>query len=383
MTYKYLLIICVLALAGCHNHQHETGKVDHEDEGHPMGVHFHKEWQEGLDFATTKVVKEDIGQVIHTVAEVMPSVGDETIVSATTDGVVKLSSKTLTEGASIGAGQVICSVDGSSEAQNNLSVQQQQAAAEYQRAKAEYDRLKSLYEDKLVVESEMLTARAAYKNAEAAYNALKKNFNGGTQTITAPRSGFVKQLMVKNGEHISAGAPIAIITQSKTLTLKAEVQSSYYNILKDVVDANISKIDRGNANNKHWTLEELGGKMLSYGRQASTESPLLPVMFEVNNVVDLVPGSFVDMYIKTKGGTPKTVAPASAVLEEMGSYFVYVQFEDEFFEKRQIEVGTSDGISTEVKSGVKVGESVVSQGAILLKMQQNSGNASAEHGHNH
>lgn len=384
-TKEYILIICGLVFAGCGNHHHhEENTEEHHDEDHPMGVHFHKEWQDNLDFSTAKATELNMGTVIHTVAQVMPSVGDECIVAAKADGIVKLNNRSLTEGASIGAGQVVCTIDASSNAQNNLDVQQKQAQAEYQRAKAEYERLKTLREDKLVLESELQAAKAAYQSAEAEYNALRKNFGAsGTQTVTATQSGFIKQIMVRNGEHVSAGTPIISITQSKTLQLKAEVQASYYSMLKDVCDATICRVDGGNADEERWTLQELGGKMVSYGKQTSAESPLIPVVFEINNVVDIVPGTFVDMYIKTRGEDKKLAAPSSSILEEMGNYFVYVQLEDEFFEKRQVKIGITDGIHTEVKGGLKSGEKVVTRGAILVKMQHNSGNMNAEHGHQH
>lgn len=376
-----------------HNHEHEPEGHDHEHEGHdheheheevPANcVKFSKALSKTVDFTVEPVTKQSLGKVIRTVAQILPSQGDEVTVSAKADGVVTLSNGKLNEGSAVSAGQAICSIDASATASNNLSVQQSQAQAEYNRAKAEYDRLKALRADKLVLESEVTAAKAAYESAEAALKGLKKNFGAGTQTVAAPRAGYLKQLLVSNGQFVSAGQPIAVITQSKTLRMKAQVQASYYADLKEICGANIRKIDTGATDAQTWSLEELRGKVVSYGRQTDVSQPLIPVTFEVNNVQDFLPGTFMEMFILTRSAGDMVTVPAEGVLEEQGNYFVYVQVSPELYEKRQVKIGVTDGKRTEVKSGVKTGEKIVAHGAILVKLQGATGSVDPHSGHSH
>lgn len=385
LKYTFAIALAAMTFFGCsHNHDHDEDK-DHDEEEEENAVHFSKEMQDACDFSVATVKKQSIGNIIRTVAEILPSQGEETIISAKTDGVVNLSASSLNEGSEVKVGQVICNIDASSLANNNLSVQHTQAKAEYERAKAEYERVKALREDKLVLASELATAKAAYESAEANYKTLQNNFKGGKQAVTAMRGGFIKQLLVTDGQHVAAGEAIALITQSKTLRLKANVQSSYYNSLKDISGANIRPIDAGSPDAKTYTLAELGGKVLSYGRQTSTSSPLIPVTFEINNIADFVPGTYLEMFIQTRSSAEKTCVPAESVLEDMGSFFVFVQHDDEpdLFEKIQVKVGATDGINTEIISGVKAGDKVVAHGAMLVKMQQAAGGVDPHAGHSH
>lgn len=373
-----------------HDHEHECEGHDHEHEGHDHehegehehagevanAVNFTKAMQKTVDFAVSPAEMMEIGNIIRTVGQVQPAQGSEVTAVAKVSGIVSLSGRSLTEGSAISAGQAICTVDASATADNNLSAQQAQAQAEYNRAKKEYERLSALRKDNLALESEVSAAKAAYETAEAALKAMRKGYGNGTQTVTASRGGYLKQLLVSNGQYVSAGEPVAIITQNRTLQLKAQVPSRYYSDLSKVTGANIKKVNGEIMSNAKC-------RMLSYGRQTSTSSPLIPVVFEMSNVSDFVPGTFVDMYITTRSTEKKLCIKSEGIMEEMGNYFVFVQHSPEVFEKRQVKIGVSDGVNTEIKQGVKAGEKVVSRGAIMLKLQQATGNVDPHSGHQH
>lgn len=67
----------------------------------------------------------------------------------------------------------------------------------------------------------------------------------------------------------------------------------------------------------------------------------------------------------------------------MGNYFVYVQLTPEFFEKREVKIGDTDGVRTAILSGLNESERVVSKGAILVKLAQSTGALDAHAGHVH
>lgn len=380
MDIKYLCLIALSAMiSSCHNHSEGEESHHHDDEeDNPFAVHFSDEMQAKVDFSIAKVEKMNIGTIIETVAQVQSAQNDETVICAKADGVVTTCNSNLTAGSPISSGQTICTINASATANNNLSSQQQQAKAEHQRAKAEYERLVELRNNRLALESDVINAKAAMDAAAAQMKALQTGFAGGSQTVAAPNGGFLKQLLVKNGQFVQAGTEIAVITKSQTLQLKAEVPASYYPQLKSISDANI-RIQEGET----MSLKSLGGKLLSYGHQTSTDSPLIPVTFEVKNIVDIVPGTFVDMFIKTTSNDERLCVPSTAILEEMGNWFVYVQTSKEHFEKRLVKIGATDGINTEIRSGLTDSDKVVARGAMLVKLQQAAGGVDAEAGHHH
>ena len=74
--------------------------------------------------------------------------------------------------------------------------------------------------------------------------------------------------------------------------------------------------------------------------------------------------------------------PVSALIEEQGVFYVYVQTEGESFQKRELKLGANDGQKVQVLSGVSEGERVVTKGGYQIKLSQASG-ALPAHGHEH
>ncbi len=84
-----------------------------------------------------------------------------------------------------------------------------------------------------------------------------------------------------------------------------------------------------------------------------------------------------------KSGTkPTLVIPSSALLEEKGVFYAYVQTQGESFQKRELKTGASDGKNVQVISGIAEGERVVTKGAYQIKLSAASGTLPA-HGHEH
>ena len=343
------------------------------------GAVFTKEQSWKVDFATSEARRELFGQIIRTTAQIQPSQGDERIITAKTGGIVYFANNDVVEGKAVNTEQTLFSIDGSGMADNNLSVRYAEAENEYIRAKAEYERKAELAKANIVSQSDLLQAKTDFTNAEAVYNNLRNNFAGGKQTISSPIGGFISRVLVRNGEYAEAGQPVLIVSQNRNLLIKAELQPKYFDILSGIISANIRLLN----SNRIFTLEELDGRVLSYGKTTDIANPLIPVLFQVNNKAGLLPGSFVEMFINTQTNAQAVTVPNEAIIEEMGNYFAYVQLTPEFFEKRQIKKGVTDGVRTEITEGIAAGERVVSKGGILVKLAQASGALDPHAGHAH
>jgi len=91
----------------------------------------------------------------------------------------------------------------------------------------------------------------------------------------------------------------------------------------------------------------------------------------------------VELFIKTQTSARALTVPSGAIIEEMGSFFVFAQLTPEVFERRPIKKGVTDGIRTEILEGVKEGERIVSKGATLVKLAQASKALDPHSGHVH
>jgi len=340
---------------------------------------FTKEQSWKIDFATGYPVIEPFGPIIKTTALVQSAQGDEIIITSKSEGIVAFAAENVLEGKSVLKGQTLFSISGSGLANNNSAVYYQEVKNNYEKAKADYERLAELAKDKITSDRDLLNAKNQYDNAKANYDNLVKNFSASGQNVSSSMNGFVKQVFVQNGQFVEAGHAIITISQNKTLLLKAGVQQKYAPVLATINSANIRTLH----NDQTFTLAELNGKIISFGRNASNDNFLLPINIQIDNKGDFISGGFVELYLKTSTNTQALTLPNAAILEEQGSYFVFVQVHPELFEKREVKVGATDGLKTEILKGVTQHERVVTEGAILVKLAQATGTLDAHSGHNH
>ncbi len=340
---------------------------------------FTKEQSWKVDFATDFPRNEPFGQIIKTTARVQSSPGDEIIVSAKTNGIVMITGNAVLEGIDVSKGQVLFSISGSELADNNISVRYAEAKNNLEKAKADYERSTELAKDKIVSAKDLLSAKNQYDNAKAIFDNLNNNFSASGQSVKSPMRGFVKQVLVKNGTYVVAGQPVVIIAQNKTLLLNAEIQQKYASILGLIASANIRRVQ----DDQTWSLEQLNGKVLSFGKSTNSDNYLIPVTLQIDNLGSFTAGGFVEVYLKTITNTLALTIPTSALLEDQGTYFVYVQVTPELFEKREVRIGSTDGVRTEIQKGLISSERVVTIGAILIKLAQATGTLDAHSGHVH
>ena len=134
-------------------------------------------------------------------------------------------------------------------------------------------------------------------------------------------------------------------------------------------------------NDKTYKLKELNGKLISYGRTSGDNSYYIPVIFEFDNVGDVIPGSYAEVYLLTLPKEQVITLPISALTEEQGLYYVYLQEEPEIYKKQEVIIGENNGERVEIMHGLKEGDKVVTKGAYQVKIASASGEI--PHGHAH
>ena len=361
-----------------HDHGHAHDHEHHHDHGDNV-VQFSNAQGLKVGLALEKVQYSTFGQVIRTTAQVLPSQGDEREATAPSAGVVLFANPNLVEGAAVQAGQKLFEIQSSGMADNNMAVRLQEASANYNAAKAEYDRKQALVADKIVSQAEVERARAAYELAKATYDNLRANFSPNGSVVRAPISGYVKSINVRNGGFAETGRSVVTVAQNRDLQLRAEVPPRYYQALKNITGVNL----RAAGDDSVYSLKSLNGSLVSYGKATETASPMIPVTFRVRNTGNLLSGTFVNMYITTAADSQVLTVPNTGIVEEMGNYFVFVKVCQEEYEKRLVTLGATDGLRTEVASGLKEGEWVVARGAMMVKLAQSSGALDPHAGHVH
>jgi len=344
----------------------------------PGAIVFTKEQSWVVDFATGEAVQQVFGPVIRTVGHVMPERGDETILTARTSGVVAFGGKALYAGLQVNARQPLLNVHGGALAEGNAALRFIEARNNYERARADYERLQELNRERIASDRDLLAARNEYENAAALFENLRQHFTETGQVVISPWSGYLKDIFVSEGEYVEAGRPLLSLARNRNMVVRADVQQQFAALLQNVTQANI-----GISGQLPVPLSEMQGRVISVGKSLDAATNMIAVHIQLSNAERLVPGSLVTVYLKTETDREVLVIPATALVEEQGNFFVFVQNHPESFSKRQIATGHSDGLLTEVTAGLYPGERIVTRGAVMVRLAAASGNLDPHAGHIH
>ena len=371
-----------------HNHQEEAahGHEDHEHEGHnhEAEAESHAGHSDEIILSKEKAaaagVKAEVVQpgtfynVITTSGHILAAQGDETVVTANVAGIVSFD-RPVTEGMQVSKNGTLFTLV-SEHLQDGDPVKRARIA--YETAKEELERAEKLVGQKIVSQKDFNSIKERYENARIAYEALAPNAGQEGVAIKAPIGGYLKSCLVKEGDYVSVGQPVASITQNRKLYLRADVSERYYGVLSTIRSANF----KPSYSEETFSLKELDGRLLSYGKATDDAAYYIPVTFEFANRGNIVPGAFAEVYLLSDERQNVISLPVSAITEEQGLNFIYIQLDETCYKKQEVTLGCTDGNRVEITNGLKGGESVVTQGAIHVKLASAS-NAIPAHSHSH
>lgn len=383
--YVYISLLATCLLGACGNaqqgHDHETEAEAHHDhekgdghDSHSDEIVLSAEKAAAAGVKTDTVHPSAFRYVIPAGGQILAAQGDEATVVAASAGIVSFV-RTLSEGTAVAKGTALMSISARNIQDGDPA---SRAKVAYQTAKDEYERASRLAEKQIVSKKELNQLKEAYENARIAYEALLPNRNGNGITVQSPLSGYVTSCMVKEGDFVNVGQTLMTISQTRRLQLRAEVSERYYSQLGRIKSANF----RTSYDGQVYNLSELKGHLLSYGKSAGDNSYYIPVTFEFDNRGQVLPGSFVEVYLQSDEKPDVISVPTSALTEEQGVYFVYLQVDAEGYKKQEVRTGMSDGERVEILSGLKDGDKVVTEGAVHVKLASASA-AIPAHTHNH
>ena len=381
---------CALAMAlivgGCaekaaheeHEHDHEMHHEEeeaHAHEAHGAGeVVFKKQDAEAIGLQTQTVQPGVFSEVIKTSGQIQSAQGSETVLVATVPGVVTLGDTRFVDGTAVRKGQPVLSLASNTLSDGDVAIRIKNA---YQTAKREFERMEQLIGDKIVSQKDYEQARLTYENAKVAYDAIQGKQSVRGVAVTAPMTGFLKNILVKEGDYVTVGQPLATISQNNRLLLRADVSEKNYARLPMIRSAHF----KTPYDDKVYKLDELDGRLLSYGKSSGNNS-YIPVLFEFDNKGAVIAGSYVEVYLLGKPMEQVLSVPTSALVEEQGLYCVYLRLDEDCYKKQYVTLGADNGEAVQILSGLKTGDEVVTKGAYQIKLASAS-NAIPAHTHHH
>lgn len=357
-----------------HEHAEETGSREESAE-HGEEIHLSEAQMKASGVVVSPVQPTSFTDVIHVSGQIQSPLGQECTVVAPMSGVITFADHSMSDGAMLRNGQTIAHVS-ARQLQDGDPIRK--ARIELESAEREYVRAKALVADHIISQKEFENIRARYELAKAAMESHATQKEGG-MSVHAPTAGYVKNRLVAQGAFVNMGDPILTITQNRKLQLRADVPERLYAQILQVRGAHF----RTPGNDVLHKLEDLDGRLVSYGKNAEGNGGFLPVTFEFNHIGNILPGSFADIYLLAQPHEQAIAVPLTAITEEQGFHFVYVEVPGEpgCFTKRIVTLGSSDGERTEILEGLEAGERIAAEGACRVRLAAAS--PAIPHGHTH
>ena len=366
---KIVLITWILGMAlmtsSCRkevlsDHQIE---VDSAEEVHTEEIVFSPEDAKVAGVVSEPVVSGEFYGVIPVGGQILEAPGDSVTLTAQVPGIISFV-QPITEGMRIEKESSVFVIS-SSHLQDGDPAQR--ARIVYEAALREYERGLELVKDKIISEKEFNSIRTDYENARLSYEAIGRYAAGGVE-IKSPTEGYVKDCLIKEGDYVQLGQPLMSVIRNQRLQLRADLPERHYGAIEEISSARF----KTSYSDEVYELGKMGGKLVAYGRSSVTQGGFIPVTFEFDHLPGIITGSFAEVYLLTEKRKNVITLPLTALTEEQGIYFIYLQVDESCYEKRSVELGQNDGERVEIIKGLEGGEQVVVQGAIHVRLASSS-----------
>ena len=331
--------------------------------------------EEKVEFETAKVERGDIKTSITATGTIEP-VTSVTVGTQVSGIVAKLYVDYNTV---VKKGQVIAELD-----KTNLVSELNRAKADLSSAQstfnyetANFNRYQTLFDKGLVSADDYESARLSFEKsrqqvASSRESVQKAQTNLGYATITSPIDGVVLSKSVEEGQTVAAS-----FNTPELFTIAQDLTDM--RVIADIDEADIGGVKEGQR--VSFTVDafpddKFSGQVTQVRQQATTSSNV--VTYEVvisapNKDLKLKPGLTANVTIFTMEKTDVLSAPAKALrfvpneallskdqkIEDVEAPAKVWTLEDNTFKAHAVEVGTTNGMVTEIVSGIDAGTEVL------------------------
>ena len=331
--------------------------------------------EQKTEFETAKVERQDIHTSITATGTIEPVTS--VTVGTQVSGIV--SKLYVDYNSVVKKGQIIAELDKTNllSELNTAKANQASAQSTLNYEQANYNRYKTLYDKGLVSADEYESARLSYDKARqqaatSRESVQKAQTNLGYATITSPIDGVVLSKSVEEGQTVAASFNTPeLFTIAKDLT--------DMRVIADIDEADIGGVKEGQR--VSFTVDafpddKFVGEVTQVRQQATTESNV--VTYEVvisapNKDLKLKPGLTANVTIYTMEKNGVLAAPAKALrfmpneallqkdqqIEDVEAAQKVWTLEGNTFKAHAVEIGTTNGMVTEIVSGIDEGTEVL------------------------
>jgi membrane fusion protein, heavy metal efflux system len=345
-------------------HAADAGEAGHSHEDEAAGeISFLKEQAWNSDFMVSQINPAPFHAVIPTSGELLAMPGKKKNITAGSLGIVRFTNPLLVQGSVVEKGQLLFTLSSETLVEDHVNLRYEEAKNRLEKSRSEYLRHRALHEQEAISERQYKVSRSAYVEDSLRYFSLAANISEEGVKVTAPVSGTIHELLVSDGEYAEPGKLLATLSTNRTLMLRVDLPQQYYGQLKKIKSAHF----RPAYTDQVFDIEDMNGTLLSAGVSVAENDHYLPVIFKLENDGRLLEGAFTEVYLQAEKKKDILTVPVTALTEEQGAYYLYVQVTGESYSKRSVIPGEHDGVNVEITGGLSPGERVVTRGVMLVK----------------
>ena len=228
-------------------------------------------------------------------------------------------------------------------------------------------------------EAELRRAEASLQGARGALNALGASNDGGSDdsrlVLRAPLTGTVIERHLVRGAVAQPGEALFKVGDLSVLWLMAHASE------RDAVRVRAGSTARVAI--PALPGSSLRGRVAAVGSQVEVSSRTIPIRIELANAGGILrPGMSATVWLPIGEGGTVIAVPVAALQRLEDKWCVFVPREPGVFEIRPVGRGRDMGGEVEIVSGLKAGETVVVEGAFLLRAEAEKARGEGEH-HEH
>jgi membrane fusion protein, heavy metal efflux system len=290
-------------------------------------------------------------------------------------------------GDAVAVGQPLFTLD-SPDADAAISGEQQaraaltQAQAALDKAKADADRASDLFEhdavakkDKLAADNAVTQADASVTQAKAALDQAERRLtvlglkDGGTNqrvTVRAPLAGKILELTIVPGEYRNdTSTPVMTIADLSTVWVSSQVPETYIRFVqpREQLEVRLAA----------YPADVFQARVARIADTVDPQTRTVKVQAELDNAGGRLRPEMFGTIHHVESIAKTTVVPVGAVIDDNGQSVLFVQTAPGTFERRVVKSGAKADSVIRIASGVREGESVVTDGAVLLSALMRKG----------
>ncbi len=234
---------------------------------------------------------------------------------------------------------------------NNPRAKYYQAKVAFENSKTSYERYKKLYETGGISLQTLDNIKTQYKVSKANFDNVKELIK-----VTAPISGYITKISVRENDNVKEKAHLFTIANVSKLKAKILISEKEIEAFKKGVEAIAT-----------WQGKTIYGKIVEIDVAMNPRTQAFQVVAEFDNSKkEIRAGTTAEIQIINKSEKPIIAIDRKNLIIRENETFVFVANKN-IAKKRKVTLGKNYGLKVEVLSGLKDGDSIITEGQLLLK----------------